>query len=132
MASTTTYRRGHVVVVEVPYSDFSGAKRRPALVVSAEAFHRTLPDLIVCPISSLPRFHQNPGPGDLPLTAWREVGLRHPSTVRISKMLAIDKTIVKKRIGRVATEDLVGVERTLSRALGLRGAVGKAESRVKI
>lgn len=132
MASTTTYRRGHVVVVEVPYSDFSGAKRRPALVVSAGAFHRTLPDLIVCPISSQPRVHQSPGPGDLPLTGWRKVGLRHPSTVRISKMLAIDKKIVKKRIGRVANEDLAGVERTVSRALGLRGAVGKAESRVKI
>jgi len=56
MPSTTIFRRGQVVVVNVPYSDRSGIKPRPALVVSAETFHAKLPDLIVCPISSQPRF----------------------------------------------------------------------------
>ena len=100
MRSTTTYRRGHVVVVEVPFSDFSGAKRRPALVVSSEKFHRALPDLIACPITSQARFYRTPGQGDCPLGTWRRVGLRHPSTVRISKVLAIDKRIIKRALGR--------------------------------
>jgi len=55
MPSTTTYDRGQVVVVSVPFSDQSGAKPRPALVVSADAFHRTLLDVILCPISSQPK-----------------------------------------------------------------------------
>lgn len=38
MPSTTTYRRGQVIVVNVPFSDATGAKPRPALVVSTEAF----------------------------------------------------------------------------------------------
>ena len=54
MPSTTTYNRGHVVVVSVPFSNHSGVKPRPALVISAAPFHRDLPDLIVCPISSQP------------------------------------------------------------------------------
>ncbi len=54
MPSTTTskrYRRGQVVVVNVPFSDQTGSKLRPALIVSDERFHRALPDVIVCPVS---------------------------------------------------------------------------------
>ena len=61
MRSTTTYRRGQVVVVSVPFTGHAGAKPRPALVLSADAFHRELPDLIVCSISSQPRFYNQPG-----------------------------------------------------------------------
>ena len=117
MRSTTTYRRGQVVVVDVPFSDRSGSKPRPAVIVSDEGFHRGLPDLIVCPISSQPRFFRRPGVGDFPLSDWRRVGLRHPSTVRISKILAVDKQIIKRILGALVSPDLTGVER------GLRGAL---------
>jgi mRNA-degrading endonuclease toxin of MazEF toxin-antitoxin module len=119
MPSTTTFKRGQVIVVNVPFSDRSGVKPRPALVISAEGFHRDLPDLIVCPISSQPRFHRRPGPGDCPLREWRSIGLRHPSTVRISKILAVDKQIVKKPLGLLSAQDLARVETGLRQALGL-------------
>ncbi len=120
--STTTYKRGHVVVVEVPFSDLSGTKRRPALVVSAEKFHRALPDLIVCPISSQARVYQRPGAGDCPLGDWRRSGLRHPSTVRISKLLAVEKQIVKKALGALAPDDLARVAGGIRQAFGLQDA----------
>lgn len=119
MPSTTTYERGPVILVQVAFSDPSGSKRRPALVVSDEAFHRTLPDLIVCPISSQPRFYRRPGPGDCPVRAWRAAGLRRPSTVRISKLLAIDKEIVSSKLGVLPSPDLVSVERGIQKAFGL-------------
>ena len=119
MASTTTFKRGHVVVVDVPFSNHSGVKPRPALVISAEAFHRNLPDVIVCPISSQPRYYRRPGPGDYPLREWRVSGLRHPSTVRISKVLPVDKQITRRILGRVAQPDLNRVELGLRQALDL-------------
>lgn len=119
MPSTTIFRRGQVVVVTVPFSDRSGFKPRPALVLSSETFHRSLPDVIVCPISSQPRYHRRPGPGDCPLRDWRAVGLRYPSTVRISKILAVDKQIVKRALGRVSAADLALVEASVRQALGL-------------
>jgi mRNA interferase MazF len=118
MASTTTYERGQVIVVSVPFSDQSGTKPRPALVVSTEAFHAKLPDLIVCPISSQPRFYRRPGPGDCPLRDWRAVGMQHPSTVRISKILAVDKAIIKRPLGTLSAPDLARVEARLRQALG--------------
>ena len=122
MPSTTTYRpfrRGQVVVVNVPYSDRSGVKPRPALVISTERFHRDLPDVIVCPISSQPRFYRRPGPGDCPLRNWPSSGLRYPSTVRVSKILALDKHIVKRALGSLSGPDLARVEATVRQALDL-------------
>ena len=54
MPSTTTFKRGQVIVVKVPFSDRSGVKPRPALVVSAAGFHRNLPDVIACPVAASP------------------------------------------------------------------------------
>lgn len=79
------------MVVNVPFSDQTGSKPRPGLIVSVERFHRALPDVIVCPISSQPRFYRRPGPGDCPLRQWEAVGLRHPSTVRISNLVSVEK-----------------------------------------
>jgi mRNA-degrading endonuclease toxin of MazEF toxin-antitoxin module len=90
------------------------------LVVSPEPFHRRLPDVLVCPISSQPRFHRRPGAGDHPLRDWRTAGLRHPSTVRVSKLLAVDKQIVKRVLGVLSREDVLRVDTGLRAALGLR------------
>ncbi len=119
MPSTTTFRRGQVIVVNVPFSDRSGTKPRPGLVISTEAFHARLPDLVVCPISSQPRFYRRPGPGDCPLRDWRATGLRHPSTVRISKILAVDKSIIKRAVGSLSPPDLARVAVAVRQALGL-------------
>jgi mRNA interferase MazF len=120
MPSTTTYKRGQVIVVNVPFSNHTGIKPRPALVISTDVFHRDLPDLVVCPISSQPRYHRSSGPGDCPLQKWRAVGLRHPSTVRISKILAVDKRIIKRVLGLLSPEDLSQVEKGLRAALDLQ------------
>jgi len=117
--STTTYRRGQVVVVNVPFTGQTGSKPRPALVVSVDAFHRRLLDVIVCPISSQPRRYQRPGPGDHPLKHWKAVGLRHPSTARLSNLLAVEKKLIKRVLGALHAEDLERVEHGLRDVFGL-------------
>ena len=120
MPSTTTYRRGQVIVVTVAFTGQGGAKLRPAVVVSAEKFHRRLRDVIVCPISSRPRYFEKPGPGDRPLSKWKAVGLRFPSTARVSDILAVDKSLVRRALGKLAPDDLRSLDSALREALGLR------------
>jgi mRNA-degrading endonuclease toxin of MazEF toxin-antitoxin module len=119
MPSTTIYRRGQVVVVTVSFTGQGGAKLRPAVVVSAEKFHRRLRDVIICPVSSQPRYVERPGPGDQPLSKWAAVGLRFPSAARISNILAVDKSLIRRTLGRLAPEDLRSVDSALRNALGL-------------
>lgn len=119
MPSTTIYERGQVIVVAVPFSNHSGVKPRPALVISTAEFHRSLPDILVCPISSQPRYLRRPGPGDCPLGDWAAVGLRHPSTVRVSKLLSVDKKIVGRVLGRLSGAAMRRIGSTLEQAMGL-------------
>ena len=119
MPSTTTYERGQVVVVNVLFTGKTGTKPRPALVVSDETFHAKLPDVIICPISSQPRYYRRPGPGDHPLKHWKAVGLRYPSTVRISNLLAVEKKLLKRKLGALHADDLAQVELGLRHAFAL-------------
>lgn len=45
------YRFGDVVEVEYPYTDFSGEKVRPAVVISSDQYNQALPQLILLPIT---------------------------------------------------------------------------------
>ena len=101
MPSTTTYKRGQVVVVTVPFTSQEGSKLRPAVVVSSEKFHRRLRDVILCPISSQPRYFEKPGPGDRPISKWKAVGLHFPSTVRVFNILAVEKTLIRRALGKL-------------------------------
>lgn len=119
MPSTTTFERGQVVVVQVTFTGQTGWKPRPAVVVSASAFHAKIPDVIVCPISSRPSYYARPGSGDSPLKHWREVGLHHPSTARVSNLVAVEKSLIRRVIGVMSADDLDRVAAELRRALGL-------------
>ncbi len=119
MASTTTYRRGQVIVVNVPFTGQTRSKPRPAVIVSAATFHRTLPNVIICPISSQPRYYAAPGLRDHPLKHWSKIGLRYPRTVRLSNLMAVDKTLIKGPLATMPTEDLERIESGLRFALGL-------------
>ena len=107
------------MVVNVPFTGQGGSKRRPALVLSTEAFHRELPDVIVCPISSQPRYYRRPGPGDHPLEHWKAVGLRHPSSARVSNLLAVEKKLIKRVLGSLHADDVARVGQGLRQAFGL-------------
>lgn len=119
MRSTTTYERGQVVVVNVPFPNQTGSKRRPALIVSTSAFHRTLPDLVICPVSSRPRYYRRPGPGDCRIAGWKHVGLRHPSVVRISNIVAVEKNLIGRPLGRLRKAEWEQVAARLRLAFGL-------------
>jgi hypothetical protein len=75
--------------------------------------------VIVCPISSQPRYYRKPGPGDQPLKHWKAVGLRYASTARISNILAVEKKLIRRVLGTLHAEDLARVELGLREAFGL-------------
>ena len=48
----TSYEFGDILLVPFPFTDQSIAKKRPAVVVSSEGYHRERPDLILMAVSS--------------------------------------------------------------------------------
>lgn len=52
MAVRHPYRRGDVVLVSFPFSDTSGQKERPAIVVSTDDYHEEWNEVLVVAVTS--------------------------------------------------------------------------------
>ncbi len=46
------YRKGEIVLVNFPFTDFSMSKVRPAMVVSSNLYHAEKPDLMLAALTS--------------------------------------------------------------------------------
>lgn len=93
---------GDIVLVNFPYSDQTGQKVRPVLVVSGERFNRS-GDLVVVPISS------SPAAGDVfcvlveeSSPVFAQTGLRRSSAIKWTKPHTISRVVVQRRLGSLA------------------------------
>lgn len=84
---------GSIVLTRFPFTDLSGDKRRPALVVSRDNERRT--DLVVCFITSIPRT----GPDMAPLAAVAGTGVKVPPVVRFDKLATLDRSVIAGKLG---------------------------------
>lgn len=107
------YRRGEVVAVPYEYSDLSGGKVRPAVIISSDAYNLAQPDIVVAGIST--QIHKA-GPYDYFLQDWAAARLRYPSLVR-GRLLTLEQRLVRQVVGRLTAVDFAGVEDVLARLL---------------
>lgn len=75
MPSMTSYDRGDVVLAILPFSDLTGVKQRPAVVVSAP--HPSVDLLLLALTSQLAHLQL----GKFTLADWKNAGLLFPSAV---------------------------------------------------
>lgn len=91
-----------------PFTDLSGQKLRPALIVG----YSTGDDLIVAFITS--QAAASATPAEHPLgaadTEFRSTGLKAPSVLRLNKLATLHRKLVERRIGQIGprTESAVG------------------------
>lgn len=101
------YRFGEILLAQVPFSDGSGVKKRPVLVLHdlGDA------DLLVVPVTSRPPR----GVEDLELEDWATAGLRLPSTARLSKLTTLAKDAVIRSMGSLGVSDESNARAVLNR-----------------
>ena len=108
-------KRGAIVLVEFGYSEGIGSKKRPALVLSTEQYHRSRQEVIITAITSnVSRVLV----GDTLIKRWREAGLLFPSVV-IGIVRTIKANLIVRTLGALPQQDLQRVERNLRHAMGL-------------
>lgn len=98
------YPQGAIVLVPFPFTDLSGQKRRPALVVSPTGFHRE--DLVLCAITSqVPR---RPSRWELSLTPQDVVGQRLPkrSVIQVGRLFTVHGGLILGRFAQLRQEKL--------------------------
>ncbi len=83
---------GSIVLPRFPFTDLSGDKRRPALVVSRDNHRRA--DLVVCFITSVPRT----GPDVAAIEHSPGTGLMS-FVVRFDKLATLDPAVIAGKLG---------------------------------
>lgn len=113
-------RRGEVVLVDYPYSDRSGSKIRPCLVVQSDHNNLRLDDTIVVAITSNTA-HGTVEPTqlliDLGTPTGRQSGLLFTSAVQCENILTVDCSYVSRRIGSLPPDVMLQVNDCLRSAL---------------
>ncbi len=104
---------GDVVVVPFPFVDRPIAKRRPAVVLSAEDFNRDNDQSILLMITTAAASHW---PSDIRISDGVEAGLSHQSVVRW-KAFTLPNLAILRRIGQLGERDKELVRRTARRSL---------------
>lgn len=113
------YRRGDVVLVPMDFTDRSGSKLRPAVVVSGEDYNRSTPDVLVASVTG--NLRAIPHPGDHPVAKWETAGLLRPSLAQ-TKLATVEASIIRRKLGELDRSDLAALSRGLVEALDLKEA----------
>lgn len=115
MPSTTTYSFGDVVLVPFPFTDQSAIKRRPAVVVSSDAYNRERPDLILMAITGQMSTYTRIG--EVVISGWKDAGLLKASTIK-PILATIEKALIVRGLGQLGQRDVLKLNDALKLMLG--------------
>lgn len=108
-----SYSKNEVVLVRYPFSNLSGSKVRPAVVVNAS---HSSQDVIMVPLTSKVSALLA---GEFVLTDWKGAGLNVASAVKRG-LYTIHQSLVIKSIGKLSASDASSLDASLRDWLGLR------------
>jgi mRNA interferase MazF len=91
-----TIRPGEFWVADIPFTNASGSKKRPALVLWLDGS-----DAVAAAVTTAPPR----SPFDVLLSDWKAAGLRRPSTVRLSRLDCLEQSLLIARIGVISSGD---------------------------
>ena len=115
-------RRSEVVLVDFPYSDHTGSKVRPALVVQADAWNQRLDDTILALITS--SRHRRVGAAtqlsiDINTAEGQQTGLRLNSVIQCENLLTYDQALILRVLGRLSATTMEQIDTCFKAALGI-------------
>jgi mRNA interferase MazF len=108
----SNYSRGEVILVRYPFSDLSGSKIRPAVIVNAPHISK---DVFILPLTS------KTAPllaGEFLLKDWSQAGLNVETAVKRG-IYTVHQNLIVQRVGKLTGTDLKELENALRLWLGL-------------
>ena len=111
MSSGPPLARGDVVLVDFPFTDLSGTKVRPAVIVARPNGD----DYVLAFVSSQLVGNQSSADHILNVSnkEFSQTGLRSASLIRLNKLATLHRALVRRRLGRIGPETEIAIERAL-------------------
>jgi mRNA interferase MazF len=115
-------KRADVVIVDIPYIEGRGSKKRPALVVQDDHDNQRLTNTIVAMISGNIEHASEPTQllVDPATTEGSSSGLHGPSVVKCCNLFTIAQADIQRIIGRLSGAMIAKLDDCLKAALDLR------------
>ncbi|NPA37790.1 MAG: type II toxin-antitoxin system PemK/MazF family toxin [Chlorobi bacterium] len=98
-------KKGDIVLLPFPFTDLSGVKTRPAIVLAQNDF-----DVTVAFITSQIHFKEGT---DIVIDPSKDNGLKRTSLIRLNKIATIDKDIVLGKLGEIEEDVLMQINLNL-------------------
>lgn len=105
-------KKGDIVLVPFPFTDLSGAKNRPALVLISNPS-----DTTVAFISSKISFQ---APTDFLISPNPDNGLKVPSLIRVDKLITLSNELILGRLGALNNEQMKSIDQKLMDVFQIR------------
>ena len=112
----TNYRQGSIVLVDFGFSEETGAKRRPALIISRENYNKNRQEVIVAAITSNIKRELF---ADTKVEQWKEAGLMRPSKVS-GIIRTVKNRMIIRQLGSLTKQDFQNVQNSLGQVLGFK------------
>jgi mRNA interferase MazF len=104
------FERGDIVLLAFPFSSGIGVKQRPALVLLDTKDQ----DLLVARVTT--QRHQSSF--DIAVKDWKQAGLLAPSWIRVHTLAAVEKRLVRRKLGRISDADWSMAPEAILRMIG--------------
>jgi len=111
----TECNRGDVVLISFIFSDETGVRRRPAMIISSNVFHSGRDEAIIAAITSRT---DRALVGDHRINDWRGAGLLFPS-VATSVIRTVKQSMIARRLGSMPSPDMEIINNKMRLVLGL-------------
>lgn len=115
MPPTTVYNFGDLVLVPFPFTDQSGTKKRPAVVVSSAVYNSARRDLVLMAVTSQVRAAL--GVGEVAVVEWKQAGLLKSSVIK-PVLTTVEKGLVLRKLGRLEQPDRSALQDAVRIILG--------------
>jgi mRNA interferase MazF len=104
--------KGDVVLVPFPFTDLSQTKLRPAIVLYVQPEGE---DITLCFISSqnLDRVSRDELVLDPEHPEFAQTGLKSKSKIRVSRIVTLERKLIKRKLGSIGLQSLENVDRLL-------------------
>lgn len=109
------YSFGDVVLVPFPFTDQSGAKRRPAVVVSSAGYNLNRRDIIIMAVTGKIRLPLDFG--EAMVADWQAAGLVKESVFK-PVFTTLDQELVIRSVGVLGANDRQRLREVLAEATG--------------
>ena len=115
MANSSRFSFGDVVLVPFPFTDQSGTKKRPAVVVSSHGYNASRRDIVIMAITSQVRTPL--GFGEAMVGDWQGAGLIKTSVLK-PVFTTIEQGLVLRVMGHLSAADIKTLREIVADVIG--------------